>query len=278
MVRIPPNQINLRQASVWLEETLLIWKGRAGFTDAINLRNVGVNMKHNAKVLALFAVGLVTVCRLNAQLSLNAIDAGRYTNTGTSNATNANYGAGYISPANLTFRNFFAFDLTGITGSIVNPYITIFEPTGGFVSNVTPLTFGLFDVTTSSTTVLAGGSGLTAIYTDLGSGASYGSTSVSAANDNSFLTITLNSAFISDFIAREGSTLLIGGAITTALPQTNNERIFNGTPETGLTSGSVVLHFTAVPEPSTYGLIGAVAMAGLILVRRVRHKSDVLAS
>jgi hypothetical protein len=235
-------------------------------------------MTNKAKLPALLAVALIATCRLSAQLSLNATDAGRYTNAGVSNAANTNYGAGFVSPGSITFRDFFAFNLTGISGAIVNPYITIFEPTGGFLSNVTPLTFTLFDVTTSSATVLAGGSGLGAVYTDLGSGTSYGSISVSAANDNSFLTINLNSAFISDFIAHEGSTLILGGAITTALPMTGNERIFNGTPESGLTAGSVVLHFTAVPEPSTYGLLGAASLVGLMLVRRIRHKSNALAS
>jgi PEP-CTERM motif len=231
-----------------------------------------------AKLLKIIGLSIVTAglaaSNLEAQISLNASDAGRVSDAGTGSTLNTSYLAGYnTAGGGVTFRDWFAFDLSGISGGVANASITIFEPANGFVSNVTPLNFALYDVTSSTATVLGGGTGLTSVYNDLGSGNSYGSVNVTSANNGTNITINLSGTFIADFIAHEGTTLLIGGAVTTSLPHNSFEEIFNGSGSetSGLTAGSVVLHFTPVPEPSTYALVGVGALAGLVAWKRRKN-------
>src|SRR2546421_7351480 len=98
-------------------------------------------------------LSLATGSALRAQITLNASDAGRYSQNGDSTAVNTNYFAGYNSVNGLTYHNFFAFDLSAISGGITNASITIAQPASGFTSNISPLTYSLFDVLTSAGTV-----------------------------------------------------------------------------------------------------------------------------
>ncbi|MFM6270759.1 MAG: hypothetical protein ACKPFA_30310, partial [Dolichospermum sp.] len=87
-------------------------------------------------------------------------------------------------------------------------------------------TYELRDVTTAVPTLTAGGSGLTAIYADLGDGAIYGSRTYTNADDNQFRTIDLNAAAISALTAKSGQAFALGGLLTTLDTIDNSEYVF----------------------------------------------------
>ncbi|MFM6283054.1 MAG: Calx-beta domain-containing protein, partial [Dolichospermum sp.] len=87
-------------------------------------------------------------------------------------------------------------------------------------------TYELRDVTTAVPTLTAGGSGKTAIYADLGDGATYGSRTYTNADDNQFRTIDLNGAAISALTAKSGQAFALGGLLTTLDTIDNSEYVF----------------------------------------------------
>ncbi|MFM6198397.1 MAG: hypothetical protein ACKPE1_04490, partial [Dolichospermum sp.] len=82
------------------------------------------------------------------------------------------------------------------------------------------------DVTTAVPTLTAGGSGLTAIYADLGDGAIYGSRDYKNEDDNLIRTIDLNAAAISALTAKSGQAFALGGLLTTLDTLSNEEYVF----------------------------------------------------
>ncbi len=145
--------------------------------------------------------------------TFDAIDFGRYDSTGFHNPANTNYVTGQIGGAE--FRNWFVFDLAAVNRSITSAELRLFNPANGFVSPDPTETYAVFDVTTSISTLRAGGSGLTAIFGDLGSGVSFGAQTVSSADNGRAVVIQLNSAALAALNASRGSQVAVGGALTT---------------------------------------------------------------
>ncbi|MFM6607094.1 MAG: hypothetical protein ACKPH3_23985, partial [Dolichospermum sp.] len=136
-------------------------------------------------------------------ITLNAADTGWYSSTGFHDPTNTNYivgdGSSSLYPL---YRNWFTFNLPTLTAPIISAQLKVntFEYTSLDASE----TYELRDVTTAVPTLTAGGSGLTAIYADLGDGAIYGSRIYSDADDTQFRTTELNPAAISAVTAKTG--------------------------------------------------------------------------
>ena len=153
---------------------------------------------------------------------LNAADSGWYDNTGFHDPTNANYITGDL--VGRPHRDWFAFTLPTLTAPILSAQLKV--NTFEYESFDASETYQLHEITTAVPTLTAGGSGKTAIYTDLGDGAIYGSRVFTNADDYKSVTINLNAAAISALTAKSGQAFALGGLLTTLDTTANNEYIF----------------------------------------------------
>jgi hypothetical protein len=168
-------------------------------------------------------------------IEIYAIDSGWYTDTGNHKPAISNYLVGECaSPQCIdprVFRNFFVFDLAGIPGQVLTASPVIENPENdGYVSNDPSETWTAHDVTTPISALVAGGSGLTEIYDDLGEGTHYGSATVTPASV--LVHVRLNDAAISALNAATGDQFAIGGAITTLDAEVNREWVFGNSTAT----------------------------------------------
>lgn len=190
--------------------------------------------KNTLAALALAIVGMVSVGNSSAyavedfvfgytfegysrQLILNggatiieATNSGWYNSTGGTNfPTDSNYIVGQ-SPAG-TFRNFFTFNLSGVTEPITSAVLSIYNPGIGFTGG--DKTFVARDATLLYTSLLSGIESA-ATYNAIGAGTVIGSTLVTSASNDTNVQITLNPYAIAVLNALEGSrNFAIGGTI-----------------------------------------------------------------
>lgn len=152
---------------------------------------------------------LPTLCR--ASIEINAVDSGNYRSTGVHVAANPSYFVGVIN--HLHYHNFFVFDLSGITETILSATLKLENPTA--VTNSAATAYTLYDVTTSigtlTTSQSAGPTGV-GIYNDLGAGTSYGSVAVGGSVGVGFVEIPLNAAAIAAMNATSG-LFALGGSL-----------------------------------------------------------------
>lgn len=203
-------------------------------------------------------------------ITLSAVDSGSYQSTGFHDSLSANYIAGNSSNSSgpRVFRNWFVFDLSSVTDTIIGAELRLFNPTSGFASLLdTSETYSLFDVSTPISTLTAtsgGGSGV-AVYGDLGTGTIYGSRSLTSTSNNTLVSTTLNTSAI-DSLNSATSLWAIGGANTTLRsPPASFEFMFGFTGSSS--TRQLVLEtqaVSAVPEPSSLALfsLGAIGVLG----------------
>ena len=219
-------------------------------------------MKSLATALALIA--LLPTQPSNAQTAIISTDRGWYREDGFTIAFNTNYEAGIQTASDPTprLRSFFVFDLsTFSTGTIAG--LTLQAFTSGYVSPDPTETFTLFDYSGSISDLTAGVNSVSD-YNDLGSGTVFGTATVSAANNNTSVTITLNSSAITAANQAAGGLFAIGGDLTTATGS-SDQRIFLDSQT--YPSNAVQLSVTIVPEPSAT-LLGALGVLGILLRRK----------
>jgi hypothetical protein len=186
-------------------------------------------------------------------VTIDAIDAGWYDSTGFHDPTNTNYVTGYCcEPAD--HRNFFVFDLAGVSRSIASAELRVLTPSGGFASNAGSETYQLFDISTSVATLRAGGAGKTAIYNDLGSGVSYASRVVTPADDGQVLSLPLSAAAVANLNTSLGSLAALGGGLTT-ISGTADQVVFG---YSGLNAGAVQLVVTLADTADYYSFNASV--------------------
>ncbi|WP_272481077.1 Calx-beta domain-containing protein, partial [Microcystis aeruginosa] len=164
-------------------------------------------------------------------ITLDAADTGWYDVTGYHDPGNTNYVVGDYYGS--SWRNWFTFNLPTLTAPIISAQLKV--NTYEFSSEDAIETYELRDVTTAVPTLTAGGSGLTAIYADLGDGAIYGSRDYKNEDDDDyqFRTIDLNAAAISALTAKSGQSFALGGLLTTLDTIDNSEYVF------GFSNGNV---------------------------------------
>lgn len=168
--------------------------------------------------------------------------------------------------SNESDRNYFTFDLTGISGIVTGATLEIFSPEGSYQSSAATETLGLFQVTTSAADLLAGDAGPApeTVFPDLGSGPSYGDLVFSEATTGSYVTAALNPTAIADIQGLLGlGSFTVGGALQSIDGSIGAGGFTEGVlrqTATGDPASRLVL--TIVPEPSTALLLGL----GLALV------------
>jgi hypothetical protein len=137
------------------------------------------------------------------------------------------------------FRNFFSFDLSGLSGGITAAVLSINTVDTTF--DGLPVTYSLYSVSTPVAT-LVNTNGTPGVYADLGSGTRYASYGVSVYPATT-MDISLNAAALADINSAAGQFFSIGGSLDSA----------------------------PVPEPSTYILL-SIALGAVGFARRKMNK------
>ncbi len=177
-------------------------------------------------------------------MTINHNDSGWYRNNGSHASSNPNYIAGSYNGN--SYRNWFTFDLSGVTQNIVSATLRL---NAGSVSRSG--IYSTYDVSTGIGALVAGGSGKTGIYNDLGTGNAFGSKSIRYNDDYNIIDIVLSGAAIAS-LNTANSVWAIGGTFASsgyAFGYTHR-----GSPLRQLILD--VQPVTAVPEPGMMALIG----------------------
>jgi hypothetical protein len=204
-----------------------------------------------------------------AMITVNALDQGWYNDDGEHFPLIENYAAGICVPcsaAAVVFRNFFIFDLSGVSGPVTSATLRL--STRNFLSGDLTETYTLFDVSTPLAS-LAAGTGGVAAFNDLGGGVSYGSRIYSESDDDFVRDILLGPSGVAAVQAALGGGFGIGGAVTSLSGNHDFESIF-GENSDPFTISLVLNTGRAVPEPATMMLVGT-ALACLAVRRRRRR-------
>ena len=200
---------------------------------------------------------VLNVSTAGGSAAFNATVAGNYNEANT--LATGSYLAGFCGSSDgclgddLTSRNFFVFDLSGLSSLATGASLALFNPDAsvlpgsglpvapGYISTAPSLTYTNFDVS-SPIDPTTGTSTAADVYADLGSGTMYGSSVVSPADNGRFVTVALNSSAIAGINGRSGGSFAIGGAVTQAA--------------------------VAVPEPLSLSLLG-LGFSAALAARRV---------
>lgn len=202
-------------------------------------------------------------------LDLTATDTGWYDSFGFHDTTNTNYvtGQGF----DLT-RSFFVFDaLPVFGGSITSATLKITNPAFGYDSPDASETISFNAFGGSITGLLDGSAGVSG-FDDLGDGTVYGGGTVTASDNGTTLTFTLNTDFLTALQAASGGSIAIGGALTSLDPLnfSFNELVF-GFSDGAVNAPKLTLEVSpaaTVPDAAaTAGLLG-LALAGLAAFAR----------
>lgn len=204
--------------------------------------NCSVSLRH----LALAIIALCAFSQLcSASIEISPVDYGNYRHNGNHGAASPNYAA--FANATTNYRNFFVFDLSSVTQTILSATLKLENPQ--LTANGVASTYTLYDVTTDVATLTTGQTGATAIYADLGTGTIYGSVALGSSIAAGMVEIPLNSNALAAMNATSG-LFALGGAITTAASSTVS--VFGFTSDPIYTQKLVLeLEEPVTPPPST---------------------------
>jgi hypothetical protein len=140
-----------------------------------------------------------------ATITLNATASGFYHSNGTFFAS-GNYAVGWYPASSPPgeLRDYFVFDLSGVSGVITAATLRAQNPATGYSSPDPSETWSIFDVSTNLTTLTSGAGGVGA-FNDLGTGTGYGSVTVNLSSNSTNVDVLLNAsglAFLNSAIGR----------------------------------------------------------------------------
>ncbi len=205
-----------------------------------------------------------------APITLTATDGGWYNALGFHDPTNPNYIAGQNSL--LEFRDFFTFNLSSLAGmTVTSATLALTNPSSGYSSNSATETYTLFDVSTSAATLVAGGIFQFNTFNDLGSGTSFGSRTVSSADNNTIVLTSFNAAGLNALNAGIGGAFAVGGAVT-SLSGLSDQFIFGFTGSGNVRELRLNVE-PVIPEPATLVLLGSGLLFGAAGARMRRRRN-----
>ena len=200
--------------------------------------------------------------------------------TGPSPSGAKNYGDAYFaaSRGGSTYRNWFAFDLSGVTQPVVSATLRLENPNVGssdILGSQGPDNTYLLWTVESDFAAVSTSSNSVDVFNDLGDGRTYGAIDVSETFSNGrLLSINLNSralTAINSIIASPTENyFMLGGRL---VDETVNSKIFRKTWETSYGPFTTELELVAVPEPATNAAIGVAALIGFVGYRRLKKKA-----
>lgn len=162
------------------------------------------------KSILLLALCYIPFVTQAGPIKINYHDSGWY-NRSTSNqyavGVNQNYVVGTLKGK--TYRNWFTFDLSGITQNIISAKLRLYTGAASHTGR-----YKLYDVSSNISAVIAGGNNKNKIYKDLGTGTLFGSKQIQPANNRKIINIALNNAALASLNNSIGSLWAIGGKYT----------------------------------------------------------------
>ena len=225
------------------------------------------SVRHDSTVIALI---LLASCAMSSGRSFGGIvipsfDHGHVANDGVNPNMGTNYAVG-DSTIDL-WHNWFVFDFASLSEPIVAAELLLYNPPGGFESVDPTEDYTLFDVSTDPLSLAAGMGGI-AVYDDLGTGLTYGAYTASAADNDSFIIIELNTDAVASINASLGNLWAVGGALTSLDDVPSTEALFGFSGDVPLGMNQLVV--TPIPAPGCLALL-AVAALGSSARRRSRR-------
>jgi hypothetical protein len=222
-----------------------------------------------SRIQTLFAFVILSFRCTNALADIFVADntsSGYYDSTGYHGNGNSNYYSGDADDgpnSNVQLNDYFTFDLSGVSGTIVSATFNVFS------SLVTGSgTYSIYTTSLTPAGVGGGCGGCVATYNDLTSGSLIGSISVTPADTGEILMIDFNTAGLAWLTANEGTGIVLGGS--EPQPPNSYDAVFSGS---GFTPGNNLTITTAVPEPTSVLLLGSAVLAAVMVTRRkLSHK------
>jgi hypothetical protein len=209
---------------------------------------------------------LLAGAALCAAAVVNTTDRGYYYNYDFHDGTNKNYITGQLTVNQVVtdFHSYFAFaPLGALAGSITGATLYLFNPAGGYSSTQASETLIIDGFTGSLATLESTGTN-SGEFAALASGTTFGSVTVSSANNNAFIPIPLNSAALA-FLNSQGATSIAFGGYLSGIADNTSRFVFGGSSymvaNDGNTYLSLVTSASSTPEPATIMIIlGAIVL------------------
>lgn len=199
--------------------------------------------------------------------TLASTDNGWYDQRGEHETWNINTFTGYLDGDVL--RSWYVFDISALTGPVSSAVLTFVGGNGNYVSSDASETASLYDVTTDLA-ALVGGTGGTAAFEDLGSGAVYGTFGTGGTyTPMPEISLSLSGAAVADLNAaiQSGAGVFGIGAALISLSGTQGQEAF-WSSSGAVPAAKLDLEMTpAVPLPAG-GLLLVTALAGFGALRR----------
>ena len=199
---------------------------------------------------------------------LSASDEGWYNSDGIHHSLNKNYAVG--DAFGLEYRNYFVFDLTGISGQVVSAQLRVPNPQNGYFSPNAEETYQVRSVGTPIGTLESDATDGAGIFAGLGMNVLYGSQQVSQSDNGHAVSISLNAEAVGAIEYAQGFFALGGGLAGLPAVAAANRVVFGGSSGPPEEIPQLILT-TAVPEPATVPLWSTVVLSCFFL-QRVRAR------